>query len=389
MKTLGLLLALVLTAATVGPSRAADEPYDIYSILSQTGGAAFLGRGENTAVLAVERYVNAHGGIKGRPVHMVVMDDQSNPQVAVQLANQIIAKNVPVILGPSIGATCSAVAPLVDPNGPLMYCFSPVLREKRGSYALPYGLTNRDFIANGLRFMKAKGVRTIALLETTDATGQEAETATKDALAYPDLRGVRIVDSERYGNTDLSITAQVSRIKAANPDGVVNYVTGPAFGTALRAFYESGFKGYIFASSSNAQKAQMEQYGNFLPDKLLFGTIGFQMQGILPSGVRVAKSAYLDTIHQLGVADPDIGTIVPWDPTMLVIDGLRKYGTGATASQLLTYIMSVKNWPGIQGMYDFTQGNLRGIDPKSTGAMRWDKAKDDFVIVSRPGGEPF
>ncbi len=389
MRTAAILLALFCASATIGPSAAADEPYDLYSILSLTGPAAFLGRGENTAVLAAEKYTNAHGGIQGRPVHMVVLDDQSSPQVAVQLANQIMAKKVPVILGPSVGATCTAIAPLVDPNGPLMYCFSPVLREKRGSFALPYGLTNRDFIANGLRYMQAKGVRTIALLETTDATGQEAETATRDALAYPDLKGIRMVDAERYGPTDISITAQVIRIKAANPDGVVNYVTGPAFGTALRAFFESGYNGYIFASSSNAQRQQMQQYANFLPEKLIFGTLGFQMQGVLPPGVRLAKSSYLDAIHQLGVSDPDIGTIVPWDPTMLVISGLRKYGPNVTAAQLLGYIMSVKNWPGIQGMYDFTQGNLRGIDPKSTGAMRWDKAKDDFTIVSRPGGQPF
>jgi branched-chain amino acid transport system substrate-binding protein len=389
MRSLGLLLALLLTAATIGASSAADEPYDLYGILSLTGPAAFLGRGENTALLAAEKYVNARGGIKGRPVHMVVLDDQSNPQVAVQLANQVIAKKVPVLLGSSVGATCAAIAPLVDVNGPLMYCFSPVLREKRGSYALPYGLTNRDFIANGLRYMKAKGVKTIALLETTDATGQEAETATRDALAYPDLKSIRMVDTERYGPTDISITAQVSRIKAANPDGVVNYVTGTAFGTALRAFFESGYNGYIFASSSNAQKPQMQQYANFLPNNLIFGTLGFQMQGVLPPGVRLAKSTYLDTMHQLGVSDPDVGNIVPWDPTMLVIDGLRKYGTNATPAQLLGYIMSVNHWPGIQGMYDFTHGNLRGIDPKSTGAMRWDKAKDDFVIVSRPGGEPF
>jgi branched-chain amino acid transport system substrate-binding protein len=389
MRITAMLLALFIAAATAGPSAAADEPYDVYSILSLTGPAAFLGKGEGTALQAVERYVNAHGGIKGRPLHMVIMDDQSSPQVAVQLANQIIAKKVPVILGPSVGATCTAVAPLVDPNGPFMYCFSPVLRAKAGSYALPYGLTNKDFIANGLRYMKAKGVRTIALLETTDATGQDAEISTRDALEYPDLKSIRIVASEKYGQTDISVAAQVSRIKAANPDGIVNYVTGTAFGTALRAFYEGGFTGYIFASSSNAQKPQMQQYANFLPEKLIFGTLGFQMQGILPSGVRVAKTAYLDSIHQVGVSDPDIGNIVPWDPTMLVIDGLRKYGTNATAAQIFGYVMSVKNWAGIAGMYDFTTGNLRGVDPKSTGAMRWDKAKDEFVIISRPGGEPF
>ena len=77
MRQLGLLLAIVLLGATIVPSSAADEPYEVNVILSLTGQAAFLGRDEGVPILAAEKYVNAHGGIKGRPLHMVVMDDQS------------------------------------------------------------------------------------------------------------------------------------------------------------------------------------------------------------------------------------------------------------------------------------------------------------------------
>ena len=70
-------------------------------ILSLTGVAAFLGRSAQRDFERVETYVNAHGGIKGRPIKFVISDDQTSPQVAVQLTNQLIAKNVPLMLGPS------------------------------------------------------------------------------------------------------------------------------------------------------------------------------------------------------------------------------------------------------------------------------------------------
>jgi branched-chain amino acid transport system substrate-binding protein len=382
------VLALLAACAAL-PSTAADEPYDLYVFLPLTGPGAFLGKDEEPAVRAVERFVNAHGGIRGRPLHMIILDDQTNPTQAVQLANEVVAKHVPVFVGPAIGATCGAVAPLVQANGPVMFCLTPVVRPPSGSYVFVFNLTNRDFIANGLRYLKAKGVRRVALLQTTDATGIDGEQSAIEALHYPDLKDMQLVATEHFAPTDITVTAQITRIKAANPDGLVTYITGPALGTALRGLYESGFNGWIFTSSSNASKQQIGSYRNFLPDKLTFGTLGFQMQGILPSGVRVAKTNYLDTMHQMGISDPTIGNIVPWDPLMIVVGALQKLGTNATPTQIRDYILHLKDWPGINGLYDFGRGDQRGIDPKSTGAMRYDKANGDFVIISRPGGTPF
>ena len=192
------ILALLSLVLAMSPLRAADEPYDLYVMLPLTGPAAFLGRDEAPAVQAAEKWANAHGGIRGRPLHTIIMDDQSNPATAVQIANQIIAKNVPVIVGPAFGATCGAVTPLVEANGPALYCLTSVGHPKSGGYAFVYNLDNRDFIANAYRYLKAKGVRKLALLQTTDATGVDAEKAAQEAIQYPDLRDMRIVAIEHY-----------------------------------------------------------------------------------------------------------------------------------------------------------------------------------------------
>ena len=70
----------------------AADPYEINVIIPLTGLGAFLGTNEATALSLVEKNVNAAGGVRGRQIHFAVQDDQSNPQVAVQLLNGIIAE---------------------------------------------------------------------------------------------------------------------------------------------------------------------------------------------------------------------------------------------------------------------------------------------------------
>jgi branched-chain amino acid transport system substrate-binding protein len=125
-----LAVAVVLAVA---PASAAD-PFDIPVILPLTGGGAFLGTSENQSLQLVEKMVNKQGGIKGLPVHFAVSDDQSNPQVAVQLTNGALAKKPPVIMGSAVVAMCNAMAAIVKANGPVQFCFSPGIHPVANSY---------------------------------------------------------------------------------------------------------------------------------------------------------------------------------------------------------------------------------------------------------------
>ena len=60
------------------------EPYELNAILSLTGPAAFYGHAEQQAMSMIEAITNKSGGIRGRPLKITVVDDQSNPQYALQ-----------------------------------------------------------------------------------------------------------------------------------------------------------------------------------------------------------------------------------------------------------------------------------------------------------------
>ncbi|HCP61705.1 MAG TPA: hypothetical protein DIU14_04435, partial [Actinobacteria bacterium] len=189
-------------------------------ILPLTGGAAFLGKPEKQALDALEGVVNKKGGIGGRPVKFTYYDDATTPATDVQLVNQIKAKNVPVILGPSLVASCNAAAPIVA-NGPVLYCFSPGIHPAKDSYSFTSSVSTIDLNRALFKYFKAKGMTKIATITSTDATGQDADNAIKTAVT--ENPGVTLVAQEHFNTTDVSVSAQISAdqvVRRAGPGGL-------------------------------------------------------------------------------------------------------------------------------------------------------------------------
>ena len=114
-------------------------------------------------------------------------------------------------------------------------------------------------------------------------------------------------------------------------------------GTALRGLNEAGWEPHVLTSLANAVPEQLSQYSSFVPRELLFTSLGYQMVGVgnTPPATRVAKSTFLDAMHQIGVSEPSVPNVVPWDPMMLMIGALRKIGPQATATQVRDYLLSL------------------------------------------------
>ena len=112
-------LAAGIALLAAAPAAPTGDPYDVYVLLPLSGSVSFYATAQQQTFKAIEAEANRTGGIGGRPLHFVIQDDQSDPRVDVQLASGIIAKNVPLILGPTYVASCLSIAPLVR-NGPVM-----------------------------------------------------------------------------------------------------------------------------------------------------------------------------------------------------------------------------------------------------------------------------
>ncbi len=383
-----LAAAFVMAAGScVQPAASlAETPYEINVILPMSGGGAFLGKQDAATLAIIESRVNKTNGIKGRPIKFHIYDDQSNPQIAVELTNQIRAKNAAVILGTQLVSGCNAMAPLVK-DGPLVYCYSPSIYPEPGSYMFSGNIASRDMVAVSVRYFRERGWKKVGVLNPTDATGQEADRSIDAVFAEPENREMTVVAREHFNLTDLSVAAQMSRIKAAGAQALIVWVTGTQLSTALHGAADAGLSNIpLMTSTGNLLYAQLEGLSSVMGENVLFPATPGDAPDALPAGkLRTTVTAYQKDVRAAGIR-PDQGVTLAWDPTWIVIDALRKFGTGATPAQIRSYIANLRGYVGVNGVYDFQASPQRGLNASSVIMVRWVKEKGTWVSVSKPGG---
>ena len=360
----------------------------MYAILALTGPFAFLGNAEAASLRTVESIVNKQGGITGRPIHINITDDTSQPAVAVQLANGIIARHVPVMFGPTYVGSCLAVAALVRANGPVQYCFAPTIHPPAGSYTFSASAASGDQATETLVFAQAKGWRRLGLIATTDATGQDIEGTFTTALATGKFPGITIVDRERFAPGDVTVSAQVAKLKASNPDAILATTVGTSTGTVFRALKDEGIDVPVISNLGNLQHAQLDGYASIMPNQIYFTAPRFVARDVSGKGpVRDAQLQFYKAFNAQGI-DPDVGNNLAWDVAFIVIDALRHVGTKATPKQLLDYMEGLHSYAATDGIYDYRSGDQRGVGLNSLVIARWNPARRTWSTVSQPGGKP-
>jgi branched-chain amino acid transport system substrate-binding protein len=382
--------AFALAAATAlmaSPGRA-EDPFEITAIIPATGPGAFAGKEQARTLSALEGYVNRTGGIRGRQIHFNILDDASSPANAVQLMTQAIASHVAAVVGPGFAGECGATLSLVNKAGPVAYCLSPGIHPEPGSFMFSTSFSTVDLAAVAIKYVREKGYKKIAIISTTDASGQDGEKSVDAALALPVNKELQLVAREHFNPSDLSVAAQLARIKAAQPQVIIGWASAAPFGTILRNVRESGLEQPILTTPANQTYEQMAQYADFLPKDLLIASGPFAAAGqITNRTMRSAVQALYDSEARIG-AKPGFPAQTDWDPGLIIVSAYRKLGFDATAEQIRNYIATLRGWIGENGTYDFVAVPQRGLDGSSGVIVRWDPPKGTWSAVSRLGGSP-
>jgi len=367
-------ISLSLLAVGVLPSRAQTPavPVQIDTILPLTGFFSFIGKQEQNALQIGEQLANKAGDVQGRPISFAFYDDQSNPQFAVQLTRQVITKELSILLGTSVTASCNAMLPLIR-TGPETYCFSPGVHPPQGSYMFSASVSTRDVQSALLRYFRLRGWTRIALIISTDATGQDGEAGVDEALKNPENKDVVMVERVRFNLTDLNVAAQIERIKSARPQAIIAWTVGTAVAIVFKSLIRGGVDMPIGTSSGNMTYAQMRQYADFLPKELYIRSPQWPAESggvTLDAGVVAAKKMFFDALRA-GTIEADLAPTPVWDPLMILVQALRADGPDASAEQILSYVQRLKNYAGINELYDFEKFRQRDLGDESALVTRW------------------
>jgi branched-chain amino acid transport system substrate-binding protein len=375
----------VLAALFVAPSTSgAADPYEIYSISALTGGLSFVGKTGTDALQAYEDYFNKTGGIKGRPIHFVIADAQTNPQVAIQLFNEWGPKHLPFVMGPTSAAECNAVFALVK-SGPVTWCYSSAVNGQPGSFEFQTSATNYDYNAAAIHWLRLRGLTHIALITPTDATGQTYDRAIDAILALPENKSITLVDREHFNPGDVSVAAQISKIHASTAQMLIVGTAGSPAGVVFHGITDAGLDLPVITGNGNASQAFMKQYAAILPKELYVeSTHCLAPSAITERAERAAFDAYTAAMTARGIA-VDCLQALGWDPALILTTALRQVGTNATPDQLRSALAGMKI-AGVNGTYDFKRVPQRGLDERNVVIIRWNEAKSTWIPASRAGG---
>ncbi|MGF1621528.1 MAG: ABC transporter substrate-binding protein [Rhodomicrobiaceae bacterium] len=215
-------LAAGAVAASAEPGVSADKIV-FGQAAALEGPAAALGTGMRDGILAAFAEANKNGGVHGRKLELISLDDSYEPNKSIEATKKLIEDDkVFALIGPVGTPTSSATQPIAtDANVPfigpftgaefLRNPFKPNVVNVRASYFQE----TEEMVE---RLTKDRGVKNIAILYQDDGFGRAGLAGVQKAL---DKRGMKLVAEGTYERNTVAVKGALLNIRKGNPEAVI------------------------------------------------------------------------------------------------------------------------------------------------------------------------
>ncbi len=219
----GLLIGLIAVAAATSPAPAADNKTIKVGMLEMlTGDLARYGIPLRDAGLFAVEEVNAAGGINGRKIEALLEDVGASPEGSVQAALKLIQRdNVDILMQTGTSGHTLATIPIADEKKIVMCNMSTAegitLQGSKWTFRVarvPNSVLDRKFAQY---VAKETSYRRVAVIYGNDEMGRDAAGLFVKELA---ANGIQPVADEQVQPGDPDVSAQGTRVEAANPDAI-------------------------------------------------------------------------------------------------------------------------------------------------------------------------
>jgi branched-chain amino acid transport system substrate-binding protein len=298
---------------------AQGAPIKIGIIIPLTGATSQFGATMSAAAKTAVADINSAGGVNGRPVEVLIEDDQSNPEAAVRAARKLIDVDKVVSIGGSYAsAVTSAIAPLCyenkvvlftssgadsitrTPHNGYIFRTSPTVTlqgTRVGQYALELGAKKMFFMGPQTPFAQSYIDIISKLFKDAGGTGQ--------GLIYEDRR--------------TTYRTEVDQALRTNPDVVVFGGYVPDTSVVLRDLYRAGYNGKKVGFSFGVNQVLAEG----VPHEVSEGTTS-----LVPSA-SVDSNAYKALIDKISRPALDSYSCQVYDHVILSALALAHAGSAA------------------------------------------------------------
>jgi branched-chain amino acid transport system substrate-binding protein len=364
---------------TPTPAPGATTPIKIGAILSVTGPQSSLGLPEKqTLEMEVEK-INAAGGVNGRPLSIVIYDDEGDETKAVMFAQKLINEDkVKAILGPTISGTSMAILETVsNAQIPLISCaasYKIVTDEKGQARKWVFKTPQSDSMAveRIYEYLKKNNVNQVAIMSVSNGYGDSGR-AELQRLA-PNF-AVTLVADEKFGNDDTDMTPQLTKIQKTDAQALIVWGTQKAPAIIAQNAKTLGLKLILVQSHGVASKKFIELAGDAANGE------------VLPAGKLIVAAQLPDTDPQKAVVtqyktDYEAKTQSPvstfgghaYDALMILVEAMKKAGTDDPAA-VRSALEQIQGFVGTGGVFNLSAADHNGLN------------KDAFVMIKIEGND--
>jgi branched-chain amino acid transport system substrate-binding protein len=323
----------------------------------------------------MQEQINNAGGVLGRPLEVVIIDDKTDAKEAVTAANRLLDQENAVALIAATGSPSTlAVKPITAEKGIpqlAMAAANEITDEAPMDWIWRTPPNNRLPVERALTYIsQTLDVSKIAILYDENAFGASgAAEIEKQAGDF----GLEIVAQESYKTDDTDLTAQLTKIRGSDPEVVVVWGTNPGPALAAKNMQQLNMDVPFVGSHGIANKTFIEQAGD-------------AAEGVVfPAGKLLVPSSITDS-EQKAVVDKFIADYTAayggppntfaghaFDAIRLLVEAITVAGsTDPVAVQ--DALNNIEGFPGTGGIYNYSVTDHDGI------------TVDDLIDVKIEGG---
>ncbi len=362
------LAAAAFAVALAAPVARAEIHIGV--ILSTTGPGASLGIPEEQTIRMWP------GELAGEKVRFTILNDGSDTSTAAKNAARLINEDkVDIIIGASVTppslvvveAAGAAQVPVISLAGG-----GAIVLPQDGPRKWAFKLSPTEQLQSGIvldHLLKAKG-KTMATISFANSYG---EGFLKAFEPVAQAKGVKIVASERYNANDQSVTAQVLKVIAANPDAVYIFAAGTPGALPQIELARRGYKGPVYQTQGVANNDFLRVGGKDLDGSYMTVAPALVPEQLADSNP--TKKPGLDYVQRYeakyGAGSRSLFGATAWDALLITQQAAREAlkksrpGTPEFRAALRDAIENLRDFAGAEGVYNMSDKDHNGVDVRS------------------------
>jgi branched-chain amino acid transport system substrate-binding protein len=359
-------LAAVFALPLAAPASAQTSEIVVGITTTTTGPAAALGIPERNALDFVPKEI---GGV---PIKIIVLDDGGDPTAATTNARRFVTESkADIIMGSATTPPTVAVSTVANEAGIPHFGLAPfpiTPDRTKWSVGMPQPVPIMGKVL--YQHMKAHNIKTVGYIGYSDSYG---DLWFNDIKKQGEPMGLSVIADERFARPDTSVAGQVLKLVAANPDAVLVGASGTAAALPQSALRERGYKGLIYQTHGAASMDFIRIAGPAAEGVIMASGPVMNPEGQEDSALTKKPGLALNTAYEAkygaGSRSQFAGhSYDAFEVLKRVIPVALKAGKPGTPEfrdGIRKALLTEREIPASQGVYNFTETDRYGLDDRA------------------------